>query len=104
MPAVHALNTAAQTEDSSCNMDLLRMVGETVHGQFWQKPMALRLGMSQRQMIRWRKGAWDVPDVLQDGQHLAAVLKDIMDAHQEQVTAVRKFVVAAIPETGRPGA
>lgn len=85
------------------NLELLQLVGDTVFGGFWQKPMVAYLGMSQRHMVRWCSGEWPVPDVLQDGRSLAVLLKDLLEEHQERVDAVRIRVAAALPEGGRPG-
>jgi len=81
----------------------MTLVGTTVFGIFWQKPMAQYLGMSQRHMVRWGNGQWPVPDVLLDGRHIAVVLKDLLDKHQMKVNYARARVLAALPEGGRPG-
>jgi hypothetical protein len=88
---------------SATNIELLQLVGETVFGIFWQKPMVAYLGMSQRHMVRWSQGQWPVPDILADGRTLAVVLKDLLEEHQKKVDAVRVRVVAALPAGGRPG-
>ena len=44
------------------NLELLRTVGQVTYGTFWQKAMAKKLGMSQRQMIRWTNGEWRLRD------------------------------------------
>jgi hypothetical protein len=85
------------------NIELLQLVGETVFGGYWQKPMAGYLGMSQRHMVRWCNGEWPVPDVLADGRSLAVVLNNLLEEHQNKVDAVRVRVVAALPAGGRPG-
>ncbi len=85
------------------NIELLKLVGETVYGQFWQKSMAKYLGMSQRHMIRWCNEQWIVPDVLQDGRHLAVTLMELLDGHITDTQRVRQQLCAALPEGGRPG-
>jgi hypothetical protein len=87
----------------SKNLELLRLVGETVYGPYWQKPMVAYIGMSQRHMVRWSNAEWEVPDLLQDGRYLAVVLKELLELHQEKVNMVMEKVVAALPEGGRPG-
>jgi hypothetical protein len=84
-------------------LELLRRVGETVYGSYWQKPMTAYLGMSQRHMVRWSNGEWIVPDLLQDGRHLAVVLTDLLEAHQAKVDALRQQLAALLPKGGRPG-
>lgn len=85
------------------SLELLKLVGETVYGDFWRKPMAAYLGMSQRQMIRWAQGEWIVPDVLADGRYLMVVLMELLDEHITGVARVRQQLVSALPEGGRPG-
>lgn len=85
------------------NFHLLKLVGSTVFGDYWQKPTAAYLGMSQRHMVRWCNRDWNIPDVLQDGRHIAVALKDLLDAHAAGVEQVRTKLLAALPNGGRPG-
>jgi hypothetical protein len=96
-------STLTKPTTGNPNLNLLTLVGETIFGSYWQKPMVESIGMSQRHMVRWCQGQWDVPDVLQDGRHLAVVLNELLDRHQQKVNEVRRRVIAAIPEGGRPG-
>jgi hypothetical protein len=54
-------------------------------------------------MVRWSNGEWIVPDLLQDGRHLAVVLTDLLEAHQAKVDALRQQLAALLPKGGRPG-
>lgn len=83
------------------NLELLRTVGQVTYGTFWQKAMAKKLGMSQRQMIRWTNGEWEVPDVLQSGKLLTTALLEILDEHQKTVNAVRGRLISLSPPSGR---
>jgi hypothetical protein len=94
---------ALKRPGSASNLELLQLVGDTVFGIFWQKPMVEYLGMSQRHMVRWCNGQWEVPSVLQEGRSLAVVLKDLLEDHQKRVDAVRIRVIAALPDGGRRG-
>jgi hypothetical protein len=85
------------------NLQLLTLVGVTCYGDFWQKHMAKHVGLSQRHMVRWCKGQWPVPDLLQDGRHLVVVLKEVLDQHQGKVDLAQRRVIAALPFGGRPG-
>jgi hypothetical protein len=99
MPSV----TTLKPPGTATNLELLKLVGETVYGPFWQKAMVAHLGMSQRHMVRWCQEQWEVPTVLQDGRSLAVVLIDLLEDHQRKLDAVRVRVVAALPAGGRPG-
>jgi hypothetical protein len=81
----------------------MQLVGETVFGSFWQKPMVAYLRMSQRHMVRWCNNQWPIPDLLADGRSLAVVLKELLEEHQQKVDAARVRIVAALPAGGRPG-
>jgi hypothetical protein len=100
MPSVATLKAPG----TASNLELLQIVGETAFGQYWQKPLAEYIGMSQRQMARWAAGLWPVPDTLPDGRSLTVVLKELLEDHQQSVDAVRLCIVAALPVGGRPGA
>lgn len=94
---------ATVSSDPDGNFTLLKMVGTTVFGGYWQKPMVAYLGMSQRHMVRWSNRELMVPDVLQNGRHLAVALRELLDLHMADVERVRAHVIAALPEGGRPG-
>jgi hypothetical protein len=89
--------------DPEKNLALLKLVGETVFGAYWQKSMGVYLGMSQRQLVRWSNGQKEVPDVMQDGRSLVVVLRDLLDLHLAGVHRVIAVVDGAIPPGGRPG-
>lgn len=91
------------SHDPENNLKLLKLVGETVYGKFWQKPMVAHLGMSQRQMVRWCNRDWEVPDVLADGRHLAVALMELLESYIADVEQVKQQLVEALPEGGRPG-
>lgn len=91
------------SSDPDGNFALLKLVGETVFGKYWQKPMVAYLNMSQRHMVRWSNRESTVPDVLQDGRHLAVALKELLDMHIANAESVRAQILAVLPEGGRPG-
>lgn len=99
MPAQAPVDSAV----SSRNLELLRLVGETVYGSYWQKPMTSYLGMSQRHMVRWSNGEWIVPDLLQNGRYLAVVLTELLEEHRAKVDVLLQQLDACLPKGGRPG-
>jgi hypothetical protein len=92
-----------EPEAVGINLSFLRAVGELVYGSFWQKPMALHIGLSQRHMVRWNNGDWPVPDQLPDGRYLLHVLKDLVETHKMQVDRLMNRLIAIMPDEGRPG-
>jgi len=103
MPSTTTARSAEVLPPTLNNLELLTLIGETAFGIFWQKPMAQQIGLSQRHMVRWCKGEWPVPDVLQDGRYLVLVLKDVLERHQTEIDKARQRVNSALPMGGRPG-
>lgn len=86
----------AKPRETSSNLQLLRLVGETTFGSFWQKRMGAHLNVSQRHMVRWANGQWTIPDQLPDGRLLVAVLYELLEDHQETVNSIRRKLVDAL--------
>lgn len=55
-------------------MELVQIVGEAVHGPYWQKPLADDLNVNRRTINRWLSGISPVPDVMPDGTTLVQAL------------------------------
>ena len=53
-------------------LDLLRLVGEALHGERWQSPLAGDLGVSDRAVRYWLSAATQCPDDL--GPRLLAIV------------------------------
>jgi hypothetical protein len=45
--------------------DLLRRIGEALHGEHWQAPLARRLGVAERSMRYWLAGR-EIPEGVRD--------------------------------------
>ena len=48
--------------DVSQNSNLLRQIGEALHGPQWQSDLSRAIGVSDRSMRRWVAGSDDVPE------------------------------------------
>jgi len=71
----------------NAHLDLLRLVGEALHGERWQSPLAGDLGVSDRAVRYWLSAATQCPDDL--GHRLLAVVV----RKREAVSALEKIIV-----------
>lgn len=71
----------------SAHLDLLRLVGEALHGERWQSPLAGDLGVSDRAVRYWLSAATPCPDDL--GPRLLAVVV----RKREEVSALESIVM-----------
>lgn len=81
------------------NLELVRRVGEAVHGPYWQKPLADDLGVNRRTINRWISRISPVPDTMQDGTPLAESLLAIIETHEKQLAAAKILVLRRMKET-----
>ena len=71
----------------NAHLDLLRLVGEALHGERWQSPLAGDLGVSDRAVRYWLSAGTQCPDDL--GPRLLAVVV----RKREAVSALEAIVV-----------
>lgn len=95
--------TVAELGTVDRNLVLLRTTGLLVFGERWKKLMGKKIGVSERQLVRWNQGEWPVPDTLQNGKYLPAALLELVEQHQRDVDALRAALFEVLPEGGRPG-
>jgi len=60
--------------------DLLRKIGQTLHGDRWQSPLARDLGVNDRTLRRWVAGEWPIPD------RITTELSALLDKRAAQAT------------------
>lgn len=77
----------------NAQLDLLRLVGEALHGERWQSPLASGLGVSDRAVRYWLSAATPCPDDL-GGRLLTVVVR-----RREEINAVETIVVERLRRT-----
>lgn len=63
--------------------DLLREIGEALHGPRWRLPLADQLEVAQKTVIRWEAGDFPIPD------DAARRLSALLMAHGARVETLR---------------
>lgn len=70
------------------HLELLRIVGEALHGERWQSPIAADLGVSDRAIRYWISAANQCPEDL--GVRLLAIIVRRSEALADLETVVRE--------------
>lgn len=71
------------------NLELVKRVGEAVHGPYWQKSLAEDLNINRRTINRWLQGDTEVSEVMPDGMPLTRALLAIVLKHEKRLVGVK---------------
>lgn len=71
------------------NLELLKLVGERLHGIRWQVPLAHDLSISDRALRYWLSGASPIPQDIQ--ARLADVVRSRRDELDQLLAAVEEW-------------
>lgn len=80
------------------NFDILTRIGSTVHGPYWQKPMAEDLAVNRRTINRWIKATSPVPDALPDGMALGEALALVIRRHEKKLLQAKALLERYLKE------
>lgn len=80
------------------NIELVKRVGEAVHGPYWQKSLAEDLGVNRRTINRWLQGDTEVSETMPDGTPLVTALLGIVLKHEKRLSTVKDQLVRMLEQ------
>lgn len=78
------------------NLEILKRIGEAVHGPYWQKSLAEDLGVNRRTINRWIQGASPVSEVMPDGTPIGVALMKVVERHEKALNSAKVMLIRFI--------